>query len=59
MNTKIKVNLIPFNELHINIPKSVGTTPQPILPEDETANFRLEEDINFIQTENLYNPSSD
>ncbi len=58
MNTKIKVNLIPFNELHINIPKDVDVKPQPNISEDKTINFSLEEEINFIKTENLYKPSS-
>lgn len=59
MNSKIKVNLIPFNELHINIPKEVDVSPPPKLNEDKTVNIGLEEEINFIKTENLYKPSSD
>lgn len=59
MNSKINVNIIPFNELHINIPKGVDVSPPPNLSEDKTVNLSLEDEINFIKTENLYNPSSD
>lgn len=60
MESKVRINLIPFNKFQINIMKDVESSSEPILnKEDETTNIHLEEDIKFIQTENLYNPSFD
>lgn len=60
MESKVRINLIPFNKFQINIMKDIEISSEPILnKEDETTNIHLEEDIKFIQTENLYNPSFD